>query len=234
MIAIDIELPLASCQCGRQDRGCRFWRKIIAKAPPTNLRERRKAEKLHAIRKAARELFATHGFHETPMREVARIADVGFGTVSAYASDKAGLAAMLFIEDLPKLDAVFSKVHKDVSLFDQVIANFTLTFGFWASQPELSRVILPMLGNTDKPYVEEIMIRRATMRVALVTWLGRFKEQGIIADRWDLEQAAELLFALYIACVNEWLSAYEPDLESGIERMRYIMEIPVSALLKER
>ena len=168
------------------------------------------------------------------MREVARIADVGFGTVSAYASDKAGLAAMLFVEDLDQLDPVFREARLDEPLLDQVIDNFALTFRFWASKPELSRVVLPMLGNNiDKPYVETIMRRRATLRVTLISWLSQFQEGNIISSRYDLEQAAELLFALYIACVNEWLSAYEQNVESGIERMRFLMEIPVRALMND-
>lgn len=201
-------------------------------AVPASLRDRRKAEKLDAIRNAARQLFATHGFHETPMREVARIADVGFGTVSAYASDKAGLAAMLFVEDLGQLDPVFAKTNPDRPLLDQIIDNFAMTFRFWASKPELSRVVLPMLGNADKPYIDMIMRRRATIRASLIGWLGDFQKQGVIAAGLDLEQAAELLFALYIACVNDWLNAHEQDVESGIERMRYLMEIPVAAFCR--
>lgn len=205
----------------------------MAHVNTASLRNRRKAEKLDAIRNAARELFATHGFHETPMREVARIADVGFGTVSAYASDKAGLAAMLFAEDLEQLAPVFSDIDHDQPLLDQVIDNFAMTFRFWASKPELSRVVLPMLGNADKPYMDMIMRRRAGVRAALIAWLGKFQEKGTIAAGLDLEQAAELLFALYIACVNEWLNAHEQDVESGIERMRYLLEIPVAALCRE-
>ncbi|MDH7794021.1 MULTISPECIES: helix-turn-helix domain-containing protein [unclassified Beijerinckia] len=197
--------------------------------PPIGLRERRKAEKLAAIRGAARHLFTTHGFHETPMREVARIADVGFGTVSAYASDKVGLAAMLFVEDLDQLNDLFTTIDPTGPLLDQVIANFSRTFRFWATKPELSRVVLPKLGNADNPYVEKIMQRRATMRAALIAWLYQFKQHGVIASGCNLEQAAELLFTLYIGCVNEWLGAGETVIESGIERMRYLMEIPVLA-----
>ena len=198
---------------------------------PVSLRERRKVEKLEAIRNAARHLFATHGFHETPMREIARVADVGFGTVSAYASDKAGLAAMLFVEDLEELKPVFATIRPGVPLLDQVIDQFAATFRFWASKPDLSRVVLPMLGNTDSPYIGTIMRRRAMMRESLIKWLTKFQQAGAIVPGQNLDQAAELLFALYIACVKEWLGAHETDVETGIERLRYLMEIPVVALV---
>ena len=204
----------------------------VISAAPTSLRERRKAEKFDAIRKAARYLFATHGFYKTPMREVARVADVGFGTVSAYAADKAGLAAMLFVEDLDQLPAVFSDLSAGAPLLDQVIDNFSLTFRFWASNPELSRVVLSALGEPNRPFVDLILHRRASIRSALITWLRAFQQIKVITTDVNIEQAAELLFALYIACVKEWLSAGESDVESGIDRMRFLMEIPVAAMCR--
>jgi AcrR family transcriptional regulator len=196
----------------------------------SSLRERRKAEKLTAITKAARELFMTHGFHETPMREVARLADVGFGTVSAYATDKAGLAAMLFVEDLESLEPPFTVMKPDVPLLDQVMDYFSSTFRFWASKPELSRIVLPKLGNTDNPYVATILKRRSLLRAALISWLFQAKQMQKVSANCNIEQAAELLFALYIGSVNEWLRSDLDDIQSGIDRLRYLMEIPVNAL----
>ncbi len=196
----------------------------------SGLRERRKAEKLTAITRAARELFMTHGFHETPMREVARLADVGFGTVSAYATDKAGLAAMLFVEDLERLEPVFTVVKPDEPLLNQVIDYFSFTFRFWANKPELSRIVLPKLGNTDNPYVATILKRRAMLRAALISWLFQAKQMRMISANCNIEQAAELLFALYIGSVNEWLRSDLDDVQSGIDRLRYLMEIPIKAL----
>ena len=52
------------------------------------LRERNKAEKLQRIRKAARALFIKRGYDDTTMRDIAKRAEVGFGTLFTYASDK--------------------------------------------------------------------------------------------------------------------------------------------------
>ena len=196
----------------------------------SNLRERRKAEKLAAITKAARELFMTHGFNETPMREVARVADVGFGTVSAYATDKAGLAAMLFVEDLERLEPLFTIIKPDVPLLDQVMYYFSFTFRFWASKPELSRIVLPKLGNPNNPYLATILKRRAMMRAALISWLFQAKQMRMVSAKCNIEQAAELLFALYIGFINEYMSSGVDDIQSGIDRLHYLMEIPVNSL----
>jgi hypothetical protein len=136
---------------------------------------------------------------------------------------------MLFVEDLDQLDDLFSAIDPAEPLLYQVIDNFSRTFRFWAAKPELSRVVLPKLGNPDNPHVEKIMQRRAAKGAALIAWLYQFKQHGVIADGCNLEQAAELLFALYIGCVSEWLGAGETEIKSGLERMRYLMEIPVLA-----
>ncbi len=77
-----------------------------------SLRERNKAEKAQLIKEAARQLFSQNGYEATTMRDVAALADVGFGTISAYATDKAGLLAMLFVEDLEHLPPLLKNLAK--------------------------------------------------------------------------------------------------------------------------
>ena len=52
-------------------------------------------------------LFIELGYEATTLRQVAEAADVGFGTVFAYAADKAGLLAMVFVERLKALPPLF-------------------------------------------------------------------------------------------------------------------------------
>ncbi|WP_324314775.1 TetR/AcrR family transcriptional regulator [Povalibacter sp.] len=197
----------------------------------TGLRERRKNEKLDAIKRAARQLFATHGFHMTPMREIARVADVGFGTVAAYASDKAGLAAMLFVDDLTHLPPLFvAPIKPDRPVLDQLMDDFSVSFQFWASKPELSQIVLPMLNTSGNPHVQTIMERRAHLRQCLIQWLDRAKELRRMKSDFDSEQAAELFFSLYIHSLHEWLSADLADHTLGLDRLRYLLEIPVRQL----
>jgi hypothetical protein len=51
---------------------------------PIGLRERNKSEKLQRIRNAARALFMKGGYDDTTMRDIARRAEVGFGTRPAF------------------------------------------------------------------------------------------------------------------------------------------------------
>ena len=107
---------------------------------------------------------------------------------------------------------------------------FSFTFRFWANKPELSRIVLPKLVNTNNPYLATILKRRAMMRAALISWLFQAKQMRMVSANCNIEQAAELLFALYIGTVKEWLSSDLDDIQSGIDRLRYLMEIPVNSL----
>ena len=195
------------------------------------LRERRKTEKLDAIKQAARQLFETHGFAMTHISEIARVAEVGFGTVSAYASDKAGLAVMLFVDDLAHLPPLFlAPIKPDRSLLDQLMDNFSVSFQFWASKPELSRVVLPLVNASSNPHVKMLLERREHMRRCLIEWIERAKELRRMRQDFDPEQAAELFFSLYIHSMHEWFSAELTDHTMGLDRLRYLLEIPVQRL----
>ncbi len=196
-----------------------------------SLRERRKTEKLDAIKQAARQLFETHGFHMTHISEVARVAQVGFGTVSAYAADKAGLAVMLFVDDLANLPPLFlAPIKPDQSLLDQLMDNFSVIFQFWASRPELSRVVLPLMNASSNPHVQMLLERRDHILRCLTEWINRAMELRRMRQDFNSEQAAELIFSLYIHTVHEWFSAELTDTTMGLIRLRYLLELPVQRL----
>ncbi len=66
-------------------------------------RERNKADKRRRIEAAARELFLTRGFSSVTTQEVARLADVGTGTLFRYAQSKGELLCMVANEDFSGL-----------------------------------------------------------------------------------------------------------------------------------
>src|SRR5262245_14993822 len=68
-------------------------------APAKNRRERNKEDKLRRIKVAARTLFVAKGYDEATMREIARLADVGLGTLFLYAADKRDLLFLAFDDE---------------------------------------------------------------------------------------------------------------------------------------
>jgi AcrR family transcriptional regulator len=203
--------------------------------PRPGLRERKKAEKAQLIRDAARQLFLTKGYEATTLREVAALADVGFGTVSAYATDKAGLLAMLYVEELAHLPPLFGEVDPEVDpkagLLDQLVAIFSRLYAFWAKAPALSRIVLPQMEfYNSNPFTEAIMQRREQVQADLASWLGQWQALGRVAAGVDTTQAAMTIFYVYTSALREWITRETLVLEEGERKLAYLLAIPVRAI----
>ena len=66
----------------------------------SSVRERKKLATRERIRDAAADLFTRHGYGAATMRQIARRAHVGLGTLFNYAEDKRDLVFLIFNEEL--------------------------------------------------------------------------------------------------------------------------------------
>ena len=200
-------------------------------APPAGgRRARNKIAKERAIRAAAKRLFIEKGFQATTLREIAQAAGVGFGTVFAYSTDKAGLLAMVFVEQLGTLPPLFGPVE-GLSLEDELIAGLGHLYAFWATIPALSpHVLQQMEFYSGNPYMESIIRRRADARGELAGWVRRMAEAGLARSDVDAAAAADTLFAIYTSAVREWASTTPGDVAAGLSRLRMLVALPLRAL----
>lgn len=195
------------------------------------LRERKKTEKARLIRDAARQLFQTRGYEATTLRDVAALADVGFGTVSAYATDKAGLLAMLFVDDLEHLPPLFGAADARQPLVEQLTDTFMTLHAFWARNPELSRIVLPQMEfYNSNPFTEAIMKRRQQLQADLAVWLAACQAAGRVAPGIDTAQAAATLFSVYTSALRDWITGEPVELDAGRARLAWLLALPVAAI----
>ncbi len=195
------------------------------------LRERNKLKKEQLIRDAARSLFAEKGFEATTLREVAEKAEVGFGTVFAYATDKNGLLAMAYVEELSALPALFEGAPGRDEPIDELIDGLSKLYGFWSGIPKLSHSVLQQMEfYGDNPHMEVIVARRAKARRELAEWIARLQQQGRLMDDIPSEEAAATLFAVYTSAIREWSAVTPEDLGAGISRLRELMALPMRGL----
>ena len=116
---------------------------VIGTETSLGLRAKNKAEKLQRIRKAARALFVKRGYDDTTMRDIAKRAEVGFGTLFTYASDKRDMLFLIFNDELDNVVASsFARATKEKVFLDQLVSFFSGFYIFFQPQPELSRVVL--------------------------------------------------------------------------------------------
>jgi AcrR family transcriptional regulator len=197
----------------------------------SSLRERNKARKELAIREAARRLFIEQGYQATTLREVAEAADVGFGTVFAYAKDKAGLLAMVFVEELKEVPALFRTSSRAKQPLDELVAGLGKLIAFWGKIPALSQQALEQMEfYTGNPHMELIVARRAQSRRELSEWIGQLQSDGRMSRIVTADEAADTLFAIYTSTVREWSATTPADVPGGIKRLRRLMKLPMVAL----
>ena len=195
------------------------------------LRERNKLHKERAIRLAAKELLFKRGFEATTLRAVAEEADVGFGTVFAYAKDKSGLLAMVFVEELKALPALFDETARRDQPFDELIAALGKLYRFWAQTPILSHHVLQQMEfYSENARMSEILTRRRQVRQEIADWIAARQHSGIMIDTVAPEDAAATLFAIYASAVREWTAHMPLDEERGLATLRRLMVLPMAAL----
>jgi len=103
------------------------------------LREQKKLEKRLRIRAAARELFSKYGYDAATLRQIAKRANVGLGTVFAYAKDKRDLIFLIANEELSAiLDGALRRPNSDQSLADQILALFDPHYRYFGKDPDSS------------------------------------------------------------------------------------------------
>jgi len=201
----------------------------IATLPAPGLRERNKAEKLQRIRAAASTLFIERGYDDTTMREIAQRADIGFGTLFTYASDKRDLLFLIFNDELEDVvsDATRSAQKQDVFL-EQLLAFFRCFYRFFARQPALSRLVLRELTfYVEGKQAEQFQKSRETLLQSLVVLTAQAQADGRIASRETPAILARALLSAYTGELRYWLGDDAPDLKAGLAQLRRMLRLQI-------
>ena len=199
---------------------------------PLGLRAKNKAEKLQRIRKAARALFVRHGYDDTTMRDIAKRAGIGFGTIFTYASDKRDLLFLIFNDDL---DSVVARAVEDGSserdFLDQLVAYFAGFYRFYAPQPELSRVVLrEMTFFIAGRQAEQFQTSCGRMTQHLTDFVMAARIAGQIATREDATIVAQALLSTFASEVRRWIAGNDPNLKQGLTRLRKMLALQIAGL----
>lgn len=180
-------------------------------AAPLNRTERKKREKLRAIKRAARELFARKGFESTRTREIAERADIGAGTLFLYTSSKEELLVEIFLEELgPTLDSAFASVPANAPLLDQLLHIFNSIVRYHERDPGLARVFVKEMTFVEDPL-------KARMATFLRSWYSRMatviesaQARGEFSPGVPAFALARNCFAIYISTLRSWLNSDHP------------------------
>jgi len=205
-------------------------RKTPGPTPPALSRvERKKRDKLERIKRAARTLFARKGFEATTTREIARLADVGIGTVFLHAVSKQDLLVMIFREEAGEaVDTAFATMGNR-PLLDSLLRIFNALIGHHERNLGLARVFVREL-----PFVDDARHGRAAFMSDLfkrmAAMIDRAKDRGELRSDVPSHRLAKNLFALYFAILQEWLGTAGLAADERDRSLRAALELHLAGL----
>ena len=195
-------------------------------------REKKKLATRERIRAAASELFARRGYGAATMRQIAKRAHVGLGTLFNYAEDKRDLVFLIFNEELNATTdvALASPRTRDAPL-DQLMAVFRAHYQWLATQPELSRILLQELTfySSGKQAATFHAIRKRLIDGVEQLISAAQKNRKLRTDT-PAAVIARHIFFVYSASLRWWIAAPKPDPNKGAADLRRLLKLQFEGL----
>jgi len=196
------------------------------------LRERNKLDKRERIRSAAAELFRSEGYASATLRDIARDAGVGLGTLFNYAADKRDLVFLIFNEDLGALtDQALAAPPAAGGLLEELTVIFRAHYRFFAARPALARILLQELTfYSEGKHATEFHAIRQRLIDGIARRVAAAQTAGLLGHSEPPELIARLLFFVYSASVRWWIAAPEPQAEQGVAELRRLLQLQMDGL----
>jgi AcrR family transcriptional regulator len=205
--------------------------------PAIPLRERQKRERRRRIVEAARELFREKGYEAATTREIAARAEVGAGTLFAYASDKRKLLLLVFREQLRELtDRSFAALPPHLPVLEQLIFVLRARYEFWGADFALARhavreTFASQYGSQDGAADAPTEDPQFSLQARLTELVKRNQEAGAIAASEDPALVAQLVVDIYLSEHRDWIARGVPSVDDGIERLRPVLALALRSTL---
>jgi TetR/AcrR family transcriptional regulator len=200
-----------------------------------SVREQKKLEKRERIRSAAAELFTRRGYGAATMRQIAKRAHVGLGTLFNYAEDKRDLVFLIFNEELNAItDVALAAPRPGQRLVDQLMAVFRVHYRWLGSKPALARILLQELTfySSGKQASTFLGIRKRLIE-GIEQLVHEAQQAGKIATREKPDVIARHIFFVYSASLRWWIAAPpKPDPEKGVADLRRLLKLQFEGLGK--
>ena len=196
------------------------------------LREKRKLETRERIRIAAAELFTRHGYGAATMRQIARRAHVGLGTLFNYAEDKRDLVFLIFNEELNAVtDVALAAPRSGQALAEQLLAVFRVHYRWLATKPALARILLQELTfySSGKQAATFHGIRKRLID-GIEALVRKAQERKEIRAKEKPALIARHIFFVYSASLRWWIAAPKPDPETGVADLRKLIKLQIDGL----
>lgn len=140
-----------------------------------------KTERRQVLLRAARDVFATKGYHEAKIDDIVTLAKVAKGTFYLYFPDKRSVFSELVDVLFGRLGAAILKVDTGRDVDEQVKHNIRAIVAVLLDDPALTRILLSYATGMDPAFVTKIQSFYDGVKAILAASLTEGQQLGIVA-----------------------------------------------------
>jgi AcrR family transcriptional regulator len=119
-------------------------------------REKEKDNRRMVILKAARTLFFAKGFKNVTVDEIAKVSELGKGSIYLYFYSKEEICAQILLHDIDKFhQQAFALFNKKKSATDSLFEFSNFYVDIFLNEPELFRILMTFMLHTDQMNLTE-------------------------------------------------------------------------------
>jgi AcrR family transcriptional regulator len=141
-----------------------------------------KKERRAALLRAARDVFASRGYHDAKVEDVCDAANVAKGTYYLYFKDKRAVLEELVDGLFARLGAAILRVDVQQNVRVQVEHNIRAIVAVFLDDPALTKILLSYAAGLDPAFVKKIGSFYEVTRTLLRDALREGQRLGIVAD----------------------------------------------------
>ncbi len=141
-----------------------------------------KAERRQVLLRAARDVFATKGYHDAKIDDIVAQAKVAKGTFYLYFTDKRAVLSELVDLLFQRLGAAILKVEPSVDVEGQVKHNIRAIVAVLLDDAALTRILFSFAAGLDPAFVETIRAFYDGVKLLLEASLREGQSLGIVAE----------------------------------------------------
>jgi AcrR family transcriptional regulator len=196
------------------------------------LREQNKLEKRQRIRAAARELFSRYGYDSATLRQIARRAHVGLGTLFNYAQDKRDLVFLIFNEELAAVtDEALRAAESHRFLLDQLMDIYKPHYEYFSKHPALSRILLKELTfYSEGKQAAAFQEIRGRLISGIEKAVRTAQQEGRIQPKEKAAIVARQIFFISSGAIRWWIAGLSPHPREGLAELRRLLALQICGL----
>jgi len=141
-----------------------------------------KRERRAALLKAARDVFASRGYHGAKVDDICSAANVAKGTYYLYFKDKRAVLEELVDGLFQRLGAAILRLDVEREVRAQIEHNIRAIVAVFLDDPALTRILLSYAAGLDPAFVRKIASFYETTRTLLRDALREGQRLGIVEE----------------------------------------------------